>query len=94
MPSKQREYLTAIWVDKGIIQLIDVDGVIRCYRQRGLRQLKPAVINKLVASDRLVKNWDCFKELPSNYTISFEDEEIQGKARATYPNLEKLKNLK
>lgn len=93
MVNKSREYLTAIHINKGIITLIDVDGQVKQYRQRGIKQIKPNVIKKLIGSDRLVPNWSSFKELPSNYSIAYEDEEVQGKARATFPDLEKLKRL-
>ena len=40
---------------------------------------------ELVAAGKLASYWWSCKELPSNYSISFEDEEIMGKARATFP---------
>ena len=33
----------------------------------------------------LAPNWKCLPELPSNISISFEDPELMGRARATFP---------
>lgn len=90
---RNREYLVAIHIVKGIITLVDIDGQVRQYRQRGIKQIKPHVIKQLITSNKLADNWIYYKELPSHYSIYFEDEEIQGKAKATFPDLEKLKRL-
>lgn len=81
---KEREYLTAISIDKGIILLIEPNGELAKYRQRGINQVNQALRNHLIACGMLVPNWEKFKELPRNYSIEFEDEEIMGKARATF----------
>ena len=39
MANTQREYLTAIQIEAGIITLIRPDGNIDCYRQRGINQI-------------------------------------------------------
>lgn len=80
-----REYLTAISIINGIIVLILPDGEIGYFRQRGIQRLPNEVIANLIATNRLDRRWKAYKELPSNYSISFEDEEIMGKARATFP---------
>lgn len=81
----EREYLTAISIEAGIITLIEPDGNIGYYRQRGLGALDNLTIAYLVQSRQLNPNWRQVKELPRNWSIEFEDEEIMGKARATFP---------
>ena len=90
--SKQREYITAISIDKGIITLIEPDGMINYYRQRGINTIDAPVKAQLIKRGLLDSNWDKVKELPKHYSISFEDEEIMGKARATYPFIAKNTN--
>lgn len=91
MAKQNREYLTAISIDKGIILLIEPDGKLGNYRQRGIGALNPQLRNKLIQVGLLAYNWECFKELPRNYSIEFEDEEIMGKARATFSIPKELK---
>lgn len=86
---KQREYITAISIDKGIITLIEPDGTINCYRQRGMNTIPVNQLRHLISKGLLNPNWKSVKELPKHYSIAFEDEEIMGKARATYPYLPK-----
>lgn len=83
--AEQREYLTAISIENGIITLIEPYGNIGYYRQRGIQALGAMRIAEEVVSGRLDANWDKVPELPRNWTIFFEDEEIMGKARASYP---------
>ena len=80
-----REYLTAIAIHKGIIQLIDPDGQIVCYRQRGIQTLGKEIIASEIRKGYLHNLWQNYKELPANWSISFEDPEIMGRALATYP---------
>lgn len=82
---KEREYLVAVSIEAGIITLIEPDGRIGFYRQRGIQRLNPLQIQKLVQLGLLNPRWREAKELPSNWSICFEDEEIMGKARATFP---------
>lgn len=81
---REREYVTAISIDAGIITLIEPDGQIAYYRQRGIGSLNQAQHQILISMGLLNKNWKQAKELPKHYTISFEDEEIMGKARASF----------
>jgi hypothetical protein len=88
---KQREYLTAVSIDKGIITLVEPDGRIGWYRQRGINRIEPAERERLIKLGALDSRWQQAKELPSNWSISFEDEEIMGKARATFPGVSSKK---
>ena len=81
----QPEYITAICIRAGIITLIEPDGSIADYRQRGMNTMNKMYVNKLIFAGLLDPRWKQYKELPKNYRIYFEDEEIMGKARATYP---------
>lgn len=92
MAKQERQYLTAISVVAGLITLIDYNGQIQQYRQRGIQKFSEKQIKLLVSSGLLVPNWKSFKELPSNISISFEEPKIMGRAQATYPNPEKIAN--
>lgn len=86
----QRKYLLAITICGGIITLIDDNGNVVCYRQRGIKRLTDYQRKVLISKGFLQRNWEQFKELPSNVSIYFEDEDTMGKARATYPNPEEI----
>ena len=64
---------------------IDENGEMCYYRQRGITSMAPQLKLYLVNAGFLHRNWNNFKELPSNISIKYEDEEILGKARATFP---------
>jgi hypothetical protein len=87
---KERQYLTAVTICGGIITLIDYEGNICYYRQRGINKFTEAQRKVLISSGLLQRNWEQYKELPSHISISFEDPDIMGKARATYPNPEEI----
>lgn len=80
----EREYITAISIENGIILLIEPNGQLGMYHQRGIKTLTKPEINSEIRAGRLNPNWDNFPELPRNYSISFEDPEIMGRAIATY----------
>jgi len=86
MARKERLYLTAISIQAGIITLISDTGVIECYRQRGIGSMDARVRQELISRGLIRGDWQSFKELPSNYSIEFEDPEIMGKARASFPD--------
>jgi hypothetical protein len=90
MAKQERIYLTAISVTAGIILLIDTDGTLRKYRQRGIQKFTEKQQKVLISAGLLVPDWGRYKELPSHVSISFEDPEVMGKAQATYPNPEKI----
>ena len=80
----QREYLTAIAIKSGIITLIEPDGDLGYYRQRHINQIDPKKRLVLIKIGALDAKWADYKELPRNYSISFEDPEIQGRALASF----------
>lgn len=77
--------LTAINIIAGIIALIDENGNIAYYRQRGIQRIDEPTRRMLMQSGFLNPQWASYKELPRNIRIAFEDESIQGKARVTFP---------
>ena len=81
----ERLYLTAIEIRAGLITLIEDDGSIGYYLQRGIGRLTDREKMGLVYSGHLVKDFKNYKELPRNYSIEFEDREIMGRALATHP---------
>lgn len=88
-----REYITAISIESGIIMLIKPDGDIGFYRQRSIDTLTASEINKEISAGRLSSQWKSYQELPKNYSISFEDPQIMGRAIATYPLVLKKNRL-
>lgn len=86
MASKsEREYIIAISIDSGIITLIEPNGSISNYRQRGIQRLPKSIIATEIKAGNLNPLWEKIPELPRNYSIEFEDPEIMGRALATYP---------
>lgn len=84
-PGVAREYLTAVSIEAGIITLIEPNGQIGFYRQRGIGALGTIAQTMLIKRGLLDPRWSQAKELPRNWSIEFEDEEIMGKAQATFP---------
>lgn len=82
---KERIYLMAVSISNGIITLIDEDGTIVNYRQRGIQRLSEEQQKLLIAMGMLNVRWKSYKELPKHISIYYEDEYIMGKARATFP---------
>lgn len=83
----------AVAIHQGLIQLIEPDGTIAIYRQRGIGSLSDMALIAAVREGKLSSDYVRFKELPRNYRIYFEDETIMGRAQATFPNLERYKKL-
>lgn len=80
----KREHLTAISINYGIITLIEPSGEIGYYRQRGIENIPNGMIPGLINMGTLRPDWNTFKVLPKNYSIAFEDEEVMGRAHATF----------
>lgn len=74
----------AISIVNGIIMLIETDGQLSYYRQRGISTLSDSEIANEIKCGRLDGRWKDVQELPRNYSIYYEDEEIMGRATATY----------
>ncbi len=91
--NQEREYLTAVSIERGIITLIQPDGSIGFYRQRGLGMISDINKQRLINRNLLDPRWKMVKELPKNWSIEFEDEEIMGKARASFPLPNDLKQV-
>lgn len=91
--AQEREYLTAISIDAGIITLIQPNGQIGYYRQRGIQTLSNQAKQAQISSGKLNQMWENIPELPRNWSISFEDTEIMGRALATFPEVSRLSTL-
>ena len=81
----EKQYLTALSIVAGIITLIDENGEIKYYRQRGITQLTDEFKITLIRVGFLNRDWYSFPEIPKNISITYEDEEILGRAHAVYP---------
>ena len=64
-----KEYITAISIFDGLIQLIEPDGTIGYYRQRGIDKLTPEQFERCVRAGVLRPDIMQFPELPKNYVI-------------------------
>lgn len=81
----ERQYLMATVIVGGIIELIDGNGDIVYYRQRGINQIPVDVRNLLMSKGMLNRYWANYKELPKHVSIFYEDEDIMGRAQASFP---------
>lgn len=90
--ARQRKYLTAIGIDRGIIVLIEEDGTIGTYHQRGLKGIEKDLAMYLIRKGDLREDYLKYPELPVTYSISFEHP-CMGRARATFPNLGAIKEM-
>lgn len=81
----ERKYLTATVIIAGIIELIDENGDIVYYRQRGINQIPQDIKVVLINKGMLNRYWANYKELPKHISISYEDEEVMGRASASFP---------
>lgn len=89
-----RKYLTALCIVGGIITLIDEDGEIKNFRQRGITNIPDNYKTKLIGMGVLNNKWFMFKELPKNISISYEDSSYLGRASATFPTKKLIDLLK
>lgn len=90
---KEKVYLTALAIDRGLISLINEDGTIGYFLQRGVHCVSEEDRAKLVYKGLLVPNYKNFKELPANYKLEFEEPDIQGRARVSFYTKEQLKKI-
>ena len=86
--AKEKQYFTCIAIVAGIITLIDADGAIREYRQRGIENFDEKLIFVLQNLGMLDPKWRMYEVLPDNIRLCYEDEYLMGKARAFYPKVE------
>ena len=87
---KEKEYLTAIDIRAGIIRLIEMDGSIGTYRQRGIEKYSPEQLAKLVGLGLLDAMWVRYPSLPGYKKITYEVPDIMGRARGTFPDIESI----
>lgn len=79
--------LTAVAVDKGLITVINEQGHLEHYAQRGIAIYNNEQKYALVKAGKLNPAALSFKELPRNIRIQYECPDVQGRAYATYnPN--------
>ena len=83
---KEKVYLTATYIVGGVIELIDENGCIAYYRQRGLEHISEEQKLLLISMGMLNRYWANYPELPGHVSIYYEDEEILGNAKAAYPS--------
>lgn len=79
MGNTMRQDRTAVSVYQGIIKLIELDGSIVEYAQRGIRRLSRQVLNEQIYKGALSTRALTLQELPKDYSIHFE---VRGMGRA------------
>lgn len=82
--SKMKIPILAISVINGVITLIEPDGSIGYYRQRGIDKLTAEEIEMAIQNKILSREALSLPELPRHYEIEFEDEQIMGKAEPEF----------
>lgn len=81
---KEKYNVLAISVDRGLITLVERDGSLATYRQRGINKLTPGQLEAAIRVGKLHPRVLNYKELPSNYDIYFEDPTVMGKPHKTF----------
>ena len=82
---KKNKVLTAISIYKGVITLIDEDGEVKHYLQRGIESM--TMMKKAELGRQNLLDFDAslaYKDLPKDISIEFEDPSVQGKVYVTY----------
>ena len=92
MAKQEKVFLTVIQIVAGIITLIDEEGQIVSYRQRGISKYSDRQLRVLIGAGLLDQRWRMFEEIPKNISIYYEDPEVKGKAQIRYPDLDKIAN--
>ena len=90
----ERKNLTVFSLTAGIIGLVNEDGDIVYYRQRGITNLDIATRQELIRLGLLYRTWYNFEELPRDIKIHYEDEEVLGQACAVYPYKQAMELMK
>lgn len=80
----QKQYITAISIQKGIINVIEPNGEIGAYAQKGIKTLSQASLHELIYKGALDPTALILTEIPANYNISFEEPSIMGRASKTF----------
>lgn len=81
---KMKIPILAISIVDGVITLIEPDGSIGYYRQRGIDKLTAEEIEIAIRNGLLSREALDLPELPEHYQIEFEDEQIMGKAKPEF----------
>lgn len=85
-----RVYVTAVAFDRGLISVVEPDGKMGYYSQRGVGKLDKNVFFSLVRKGHLRKDIWKFKEFPKDYSLVNEDPEALGRIFVTF-NLDRLR---
>ena len=85
-----RVYVTAVTFDRGLITVIEPNGKMGHYSQRGINKLSKSIIASLVGRGNLRKDILRFTEFPKNYSLVNEDPESLGRIFVTF-NIDRLR---
>ncbi len=81
----KKRALTVIVIIAGVIELIEDDGNIAYYRQRGIDQIPLEIKEFLISKGMLNRYWKSYPEIPKNAYIRYADPSTMGRALKTYP---------
>ncbi len=76
--------VTAISIEQGVIKLIEPDGSIGTYSQRGIRKLSYNEREMAISRGFITPMVLMLRELPLKYAIEFDEPTIMGKAKASF----------
>ena len=83
-PSLEKEYMTVIRVQKGLISLIEPDGSIATYRQTRIMDLKEEDRQTYIDQGILSPDWAKYPQIPKHYLIYSENEDTEGPPRRAF----------
>lgn len=82
--SNEKIEVMAVYSMDGVIAVIEPWGDVVKYKQKGLKDIKDDTLTKLISSNALSTDVRELDEIPENYNIYFEDEEIQGRIESKF----------
>ena len=85
-----RVYVTAVTFDRGLITVVEPNGKMGYYSQRGINKLSKSTLANLVGRGHLRKDILRFTEFPKNYSLVNEDPESLGRIFVTF-NIDRLR---
>lgn len=89
MASTERYYVTLVSYDRGIISVVNPDGKIGTYTQRGVHKLNEMQYRMAVGAGMLRPDARNFKDFPKEFTLNNERPDIMGRVKVTF-NIEQL----
>ena len=81
------EIVTGIAVDKGVISVIDPEGVVRMYRHPLVEKLAITEVQRMIDDGTLADNLFDYHAFPSDWEIETEEPDITGDLATTFTSM-------